>query len=305
MVKVTNIIHSIDLRARQRAAWLSLVLLGSQMNVNAALEMKWYGTTCLTLSDGKSTLLMDPFFTRPNLLEIILNKEARSDRELVKKYLKESIPSLEGILVTHTHFDHIVDLATVLQLKSNISVVGPKNTQAFLKGRNILTSPFVLSENEKEYKIGNFKIKAFKIEHSKLPFGIEYAKGDIKTEQKEPMGWNDFKSNQGFSYYIEHPEGDVLIHPTAVPRKYEISKVDTLVVGLTQRNIEALEEKVLKKIQARQVIPVHNDYFFTDISNPIEKMPFYPVIGEFPKGHFPFTYKIGTGLKTIVKKDKK
>ena len=48
-----------------------------------ALSITWYGSTTLKISDSKSSLLLDAFFTRPSLTDIIFFKEVKSDKAVV------------------------------------------------------------------------------------------------------------------------------------------------------------------------------------------------------------------------------
>lgn len=288
MVKVTR---KIKIRLARRFFWPLLLLLFQQVNAEG-LEVKWYGTTCMTISDGKEIVLLDPYFTRPGLWDLLVNTTATSDEKLVKKMLAGDFERLSGILISHTHFDHIVDLKTVVN-KRNIPVYGPKNTVAIAKAMGIIETRPNVFKNGESFNLGAFKITPFKIEHSPLPIGIMYARGEMTNEAKTELGWNDFKSMQGYSFYIEHAEGTILFHPTAEGRTYpEIKKVDGLIVGLTGRDLTELKEKVLNPIEAKVVIPVHHDLLIAPVDGQIQKMPFYPTLGEFPKGTFPISYKI-------------
>ncbi|MCR9204592.1 MAG: MBL fold metallo-hydrolase, partial [Halobacteriovoraceae bacterium] len=264
----------------------------------AGLEVKWYGTTCLTISDGTETLLVDPYFTKPSIWDLVWNRKATSDEALVKKTLGKDLEKIKGILISHTHFDHIVDLGSVLKIKKEALVFGPKNTKPLLKKMGNEKAKLSLVSEKKEIVIGNFKITPYKIEHSTLPIGIDYARGSVNEKNQGPLHWHDFKSQESFSYLIEHAEGKILFHPTAEGRTYSnIKSVDGLIVGLTSRNLEHLKETVLNPIKAKVIIPVHHDYLLGKVDEPIEKMPFYPTLGEFPTGTFPKVFKIGKETK--------
>lgn len=288
-------VKGINKKSPQRMArWIVWPLIGLQGFSVAGLEVKWYGTTCLTISDGTETLLVDPYITKPSVWDLLWNRLATSDEALVKKTLGKDLEKVKGILISHTHFDHVVDLGSVLKIKKDVPVFGPKNTRPLLKRMEVEKAKLSLVSESKEIVLGNFKITPYKIEHSALPIGINYARGKVDEKDQGPLRWHDFKSQESFSYLIKHAEGTILFHPTAEGRTYSnLKSVDGLIVGITSRNLEQLKKTVINPIKAKVLIPVHNDYLLGKVDEPIEKMPFYPTLGKFPKGKFPMSFKIG------------
>ena len=126
----------------------------------------------------------------------------------------------------------------------------------------------------------------FEVVHTNLPMNIEFARGVSKINKDS--GARDFKMQSNLSFFLKYKDRKVLFHPTAIPREYpNFGNIDLLIVGLTSKNIDELKNKVIAKIKAKKVYPVHNDNFFIDFEKKLRKMPLYPTLGSFPEGKLP------------------
>lgn len=250
-----------------------------------ALEVKWYGTTCLSFEDEKTRIIVDPFVTRVSLLSTVLNKNLGSNKKRVKKYFGPS-KKKTIILITHTHFDHVLDLPEVMRLNPNAIVYGTKDVEPILTGHGIKSSRLKIIGEGSNLEVGDFKVNFFEVKHSSLPFNINFARGKSMVDKES--GALDYKMESNLSLNIQHPKRNILLHPTAVPRSYKgLGEIDLLIVGLTSRDINKLKTEVIEEIKAKKVYPVHNENFFNDFDEDLEKMPFYPTLGSFPTGRLP------------------
>lgn len=78
------------------------------------MKVMYLGTNTLVLNKGKSALLVDPHFSRPGVLKMI--SKLRSNPERVRQGLRQAgISSIDGVLLTHTHYDHAMDVPEVIR----------------------------------------------------------------------------------------------------------------------------------------------------------------------------------------------
>ncbi len=95
-----------------------------------AMEITILGANTLPLRKSSSALLVDPHFTRPNVLKLVA--KIHPDRQIIAEGLARSgISRLDGVLLTHTHYDHALDAAEVIHrgLK-RVSTLGARYGQA-------------------------------------------------------------------------------------------------------------------------------------------------------------------------------
>lgn len=257
-------------------------LLSFNISAKSPLYLKWYGTTCLSITDGKSVILFDPYLTRPSIWSALFGSDLSSDPSLVKKYIgpfKEE--ENRAVFISHTHFDHILDLPSLERLWEYPEVYGPANIQFIgksLENKDKLKRNRV-NENQ-VINVGLFKVSPLKSRHSALPLGFEFAKGLLKENISLPASAYELKAEESFAYLIKHPSGTILFQSGAVSRKtYPVDNVDTLLIGISSRKDEDMKEGILKKVKAKKIIPIHFDNFFRPLSDGIHPLPFVDTSG--------------------------
>lgn len=98
----------------------------SSLKPARGLNIRWLGTAGFEISDDDTTILLDPFVTRPSV-EDSFNpfKPLRVDTGAVDKYVlkpiqaskptpAEGMRKIKAILISHTHDDHVLDAPYVL-----------------------------------------------------------------------------------------------------------------------------------------------------------------------------------------------
>lgn len=273
---------------RFQRPFLIVIILFLSLNQILALEVKWFGASCLTITDKDTRIIVDPFITRPSFWKVITNQGLFPDANLIEKYFGKG-PKKNIILITHTHYDHILDLPAILNLYPNSLVYGPPETLQYLLLHKSPFLEFKAVADGEEISFENFNIHSFKIEHSSLPLGIKFSHGELNKTLLPPLGALDYKARNSNSFVINHPDAKILIHPTSIPRNYHFKEVDLLILGLTGLNIDPLKKELLEKVQAKKTFAIHNDNFFYDFEAPIKKMPFFPTLVEFESKNLPIT----------------
>jgi|GEM_PF-1410020 len=277
MVKVSKI--KIKANGPKVLLWgfFLLTLFSFSTSANSPLFLKWYGTTCVSITDGQSVILFDPYLSRPSFWSVLFGSEIKSDPALVRKYigLFEEEKN-KAIFISHTHFDHILDLQNLEQLWDYPQVYGPMNLKFIdatsenetRKNRKIMTTDKVIS-------VGSFKISALQSQHSPLPLGFDFAKGKLSENINLPTSAYQLKAQESFAYLIKHPSGTILFQSGAVSREsYPVEYVDTLLIGIASRKDQDMKAGILKKLKAKKIIPIHFDNFFKPLSEHITHLPF-------------------------------
>ena len=125
-----------------------------------SLKITWLGTTTILVSDGTTTLLFDPFISRPSLLKVFTFRKLSSDKKLVHFWLKKVDENniTKGIFVSHTHYDHALDLVEVAR-KTKATVYGSNSARKILLGGELDQIKFKkTSSNGGSIPLGEFKV---------------------------------------------------------------------------------------------------------------------------------------------------
>ena len=244
---------------------LILLVLFSSLSAYA-LEARWLGVAGVLLKDEQTTLLIDPVFTRPSLSHWLLNAKFEANQEKVIKTLRDlDIKKVDGIFISHCHFDHASD-AGFLASHFKAPVHGGDSLKKIVHHHEP-KAPFVMAENKSEFQIGKFKIKMFIRPHPAIIRPIDWHFLGGKIEQFSG-NFYDYREGEVWMFIIEHPEGLTIFDQSSVvfeeSRKYA-GRVDNYFLGVSNpEDKDTLIKNNVKLLAPKRVIGIHQDFFFLE-----------------------------------------
>ena len=256
---------------------LCLILFYS--SICFGVEFTWLGTTAIILKSDKKTLMFDPYITHPNILVAALFKKIDSDKSIVDKWLKlASVKEINYVIVTHSHYDHILDLGTVMKKYPKSIGFGSPSSKNFALGQEIPSERFKVVGHEKKYSIDQVKIKTIKVAHGTHVLGYTFMDGAIEKPLKLPASVWDLKQGDSFIYQFSGEFGNIVFHPTGAKspyfNDYTKLKTDVLFIGIAKRgSTERQIKEIISKIQPKVVIPIHFDNFFFELKKSPSDLP--------------------------------
>jgi len=231
------------------------------------LEFCWLGVAGFELSIPGLTLLVDPFLTRPPSYKLLFGR-TRPDGALLRQHL----PQADVILVSHAHYDHLLDVAEVAGYTGAV-VYGSENSCRLVAvcglpaeqvlrvnaGEELTLTP-VPSPFKREGSIA-FQVTILPGEHTPVPV---FKPGRLPKHLHYPLRLRDFVMDEDFGFLIRAGESSLLAwhdwHPGPAPR------ADVLVIGADIRLPDLGE--LLDQVQPRLLIPTHWDNFFRPLRKP-------------------------------------
>jgi len=269
----------------------------------------WYGTAALHIVvDGALGVFFDPWFARP--------PDARP--RTVADPRAVDLQPLDAILVSHSHFDHIINLPDLVQrypeVQAYVPAVTAENCRKLCAGKtfkdyscNLTDSDWarihtVTSGGHMEASSGDgrVRLRATAIKSGHVTFdaysimrvvfnpGVVrrlgyYSKFLTAFPKKEVLGWEVQVESDGESQRIMF-FGSLCRKYAAELRQY--SGCDFLFIPLAGRkNILPYASVVTEALQPKAVIPVHHDDFFPPISYSVD----YGNYAEWIKRNLPGT----------------
>src|SRR6266850_4730878 len=79
------------------------------------IRVTYLGVNGFQFETGERVLLVDPYFTRVGLWSAALNQRIESNPDRVNEGLKHIRRNADSLLVTHAHFDHLLDAPEIMR----------------------------------------------------------------------------------------------------------------------------------------------------------------------------------------------
>ena len=152
------------------------------------IKVRWTGAAGLEFITDQGVFLIDPYLSRLGKFQIFFQRVS-ANTDVIKEYL-ENLPSKpSGVVISHTHADHALDIPFIAQ-NSKCKIVGSKSLDSLLKMHGLLNRVTVCkSDNGREpIELGdNISVTMIPSVHGKVIFGRVPFPGEIDPNEKLPM----------------------------------------------------------------------------------------------------------------------
>ncbi len=233
----------------------------------------WLGTAGMLVSDGQTNILIDPFVSRYGLLRVGLGFSLPSKPDLISDWLKRvGCNSAEAVLVSHSHFDHVLD-APFFARQTGAVLVGSESTLNVGRGAGLPETQLVKAQPGQPLEFGAFTLRFIESRHGPALFGRVPYPGTIDQPLTPPQKASAYRLGGVYGILIEHPSGTILHHGSAgfLPGMYDDVRADVLLLGITGReDTMTYLAAVPDKVRPHLLIPIHFDDFFTPLDDRID-----------------------------------
>jgi L-ascorbate metabolism protein UlaG (beta-lactamase superfamily) len=229
---------------------------------------RWLGVAGLEVTYGDQVLLVDPYVSR-----ISFRKQWLGPVRPLQRLVKEKLPRAHFILVTHAHYDHMLDVAEVMA-NTGALALGSHNTCTllFLLGRSAGQIREVKAGDSVD--LGKYQVKVLPALHGWAP---GFGPGALRTNLKPPLGARDYRFDACYSYLIEVDGIRLLV--SAGEFQDQVQPAQVLFANPTYSYTQDL--KFLRQVQPEVIIPIHWDDFWRRLDQPIRPM-FQPPKWSWP-----------------------
>lgn len=263
--------------------WMALwAQTGDRASTNQTagrVTLMYLGAAGWQITDGATVILVDPYLSRilgprPPGAPLFVRAPGDTRREYGMDDVAEPdvaaidarIKRADFVLVTHTHYDHVLDVPHIA-LKTHAKVIGTESTQNVLRAYQVPEAQLLTVRGGEDYEFGSFSLKVIPSLHSPLDhkhyFSSQTAPGNLKApltlRQMHPEGGTlayliRFRGNQilvsgGMNYIERELEG---LHPNVVLAGAGASRAE--IYDYTARLLRVLHFPGL-------VLPTHWDDF--------------------------------------------
>jgi len=246
-----------------------------------AVTMTWLGVTTLLFDDGQTQILIDGFFSRPSLADVIFGRPVESDAATINYVLDEyRMRRLAAIIPVHSHYDHAMDIGAIAN-RSSASILGSETTAQIARGAGVPEDQIIVATSGNEYSFGQFIVTLIKSTHAPIAWrgSIPYA-GTIDEPLITPAPVSSWREGGSYSIVVAHPHGTTLVQGSGGFLYNALDGVKADVVMLGVALLEGLGrdymvqywQALVTTTGATHVIPFH----FDDYLRPFGEIVLYP-----------------------------
>jgi L-ascorbate metabolism protein UlaG (beta-lactamase superfamily) len=262
-------------------SYADLIATDSSTMPRNGLRVMYLGTNGYQFEFDGHALLVDPYFSRVDLLRIAVGARIRPDMLRVAEGIRHLAPEADAILVTHGHFDHLLDVPIVMtkthaclfasgsavDLVRRVPDAGvyPKRCDAVTVGD--------------VRRIGPWKIRVLPATHDRLFGKVPFDQLSMH-KSGPPQRAADWICGEPLAFLIEVSGYRIYIDSGGTPAQLPPrQRVDLAILGMALPDSRVRLPAALQRLQPRYILPSHQDDFFRPLDAGFQFAP----LTDFPR----------------------
>ena len=243
------------------------------------VELRYLGAAGWQISDPKIIILVDPYISRINGPApptggsgIVVSGDTRRSygwNDLAvpdEAAIDARIQKADFILVTHTHYDHVLDVPHIA-LKTGATVIGTESTANVLRAYNVPEQQLITVRGGEDYQFPGFSIKVIPSLHSPLDRKHYFSSATAPAGMKAPLTLEQIHPEGGTLMYLIRFDGHQILvfgGNNYIEREISGLQPDVLIVGAaaSRKEIYDYSGRLMRALHNPPlVLPTHWDNF--------------------------------------------
>jgi L-ascorbate metabolism protein UlaG (beta-lactamase superfamily) len=243
------------------------------------ITLEYLGTAGWKISDGTRVILIDPYLSRlfgpqppgrppaPRAPgdarpEYGWNDPAAPDQAVIDAHIQRA----DFILVTHTHYDHVLDVPYIAR-KTHATVIGSESTANVMRAYDIPESQLITVRGGEDYEFGAFSLKVIPSLHSPIDNKHYFSSETSPPGMKAPLTLRQMHSEGGTVAYLLRLRGHQILvfgGMNYIEREIEGLRPDVVLVGAagSRKEIYDYNGRLMRALNfPALVLPTHWDNF--------------------------------------------
>jgi L-ascorbate metabolism protein UlaG (beta-lactamase superfamily) len=273
-----------------------------------AIRVTYLGVNGFQFETGKHTLLVDPYFTRVGFWPAALNQRIESNPQRVSEGLKHVCPHVEAILVTHAHFDHLLDVPDIAKQTGARIFSGPTAIR-LVESVGISPNQCETVQPGSTRAISPWTIRVLNAQHDRLFGKVPFercprgAPGQGEMPLRRPVKVSDWCVGEPLAFVIEAAGKRIYIDSGGVPgtppsvelgcvhhSEFVPRRIDLAILGVALPDSRARFTEVVRQLEPRYIFPSHEDDMFAPFARGFhfgKLTKFSWLVHEYDKEHLP------------------
>lgn len=250
-----------------------------QRPTNGNIAFRYMGTAAWEISADSYVILIDPYLSRingPAPPGVAPYKPANGDLRPVYGWddvpttdavaVNSRVPRADLVLVTHAHYDHILDVPEIA-LRTRAIVIGHESTHNILAAYGVPGEQLLTVRGGEDYDFGQFSVKVIPSIHSALDHKHYYSSATAPSGMKGPLTLRQIHPEGGtLAYFIRLSGRQILAFGSMnyVEREIQGLEPDVLIAGAgaSRKEIYDYSGRLMRNLHfPALVLPTHWDNF--------------------------------------------
>lgn len=257
------------------------------------VRLTWLGTAGFVVETAETTILVDPFLTRPSLRHVarrIIPNEVAIARHVPRK--------VDAIVCGHSHYDHVADAPRIAKL-TKAKLIGSASTCSWgraegIEERNLVQIP----PSGAIVRVGDVEVRFVASKHGRIAFGRVPFPGEVRKAPSRPGRIWHYRMGGAFGILLKTPGGTIYHNGSAdlIDAELEGETADILLACLAGRKgTENYTSRLVSALAPKLVIPTHHDAFFAPLERGLHLLP-----GIDVEGFVSEVFRTGRGTSVIT-----
>ena len=263
------------------------------------VRVTYLGTNGYQFEFKGHALLIDPYFSRVDLLSVALNSRIQPNLSRIDEAMRRlaqtdvwssafrrhgialesrvnaelrTSSKADAVLVTHGHFDHLLDVPVVMA-KTRARLVASASSVDLARRAGASSAEAVRPGDVR--RIGPWKIRVLSATHDRLfgkvPFDRAPSQADRSAEAAAkagpPQRAADWICGEPLAFLIEVNGQRIYLDSGGTPAQLPPNEhVDLAILGMALPDSRARLHAALERLHPRYILPSHQDDFFRPLS---------------------------------------
>lgn len=244
----------------------------------AQVFLEYLGAAGWRISDGTTVILIDPYLSRiigppppgrpfsraPGDTRPVYGWDDVAEPNVAA--IDSHVQRADFILVTHTHYDHVLDVPYIAR-KTGATIIGTESTNNVLRAYNVPEQQLITVRGGEDYEFGRLSVKVIPSLHSPLDHKHLFSSAIAPSGMKAPLSlWQIHPEGGTLAYLVRFDVHQILVFGgmNYIEREIEGLRPDVALVGAgaSRTEIHDYTGRLMRDLGFPPIVlPTHWDNF--------------------------------------------